>query len=116
LPNKINAPKRKQKFETPIYTTEKTLSELSDKLPANQKTKIQEGLQGLKNALKSGGLAEIRAKVEELRRVVQDAGATVYQQAAAQRTQQQTRQDTPQPGAAQQEQKTVDAEYETVDG
>jgi hypothetical protein len=33
-----------------------------------------------------------------------------------QRTQQQTRQDTPQPGAAQQEQKTVDAEYETVDG
>jgi molecular chaperone DnaK len=99
-----------------IYTTEKTLSELSDKLPADQKTKIQEGLQGLKNALKSGGLAEIRAKVEELRRVVQDAGATVYQQAAAQRTQQQTRQDTPQPGAAQQEQKTVDAEYETVDG
>jgi molecular chaperone DnaK len=73
-------------------------------------------LQGLKNALKSGGLAEISAKVEELRRVVQDAGATVYQQAAAQRTQQQTRQDTPQPGAAQQEQKTVDAEYETVDG
>jgi molecular chaperone DnaK len=99
-----------------IYTTEKTLSELSDTLPADQKTKIQEGLQGLKNALKSGGLAEISAKVEELRRVVQEAGTTVYQQAAAQRTQQQTRQDTPQPGAAQQEQKTVDAEYETVDG
>jgi molecular chaperone DnaK len=99
-----------------IYTTEKTLSEISDTLPADQKTKVQEALQGLKNALKSGGLAEISAKVEELRRVVQDAGTTVYQQAASQRTQQQPSQEAPPPGEAQQEQKTVDAEYETVDG
>ena len=42
-----------------IYTTEKTLSERSDKLPPEQKTSVQEALQGLKNALKSGGLAEI---------------------------------------------------------
>jgi molecular chaperone DnaK len=98
-----------------IYTTEKTLSEISDKLPLDQKTKVQEGLQGLKDALKSGGLAEISAKVEELRRVVQEAGATVYQQAASQRVQQQTSQEAPPPGEAQQRQKTVDAEYKTVD-
>jgi len=98
-----------------IYSTEKTLSEISDKLPLDQKTKVQEALQGLKNALKSGGLAEISAKVEELRRVVQEAGATVYQQATSQRDQQQTRQDAPPPGEAQQKQKTVDAEYTTVD-
>ena len=98
-----------------IYSTEKTLSEISDKLPLEQKTKVQEALQGLKNALKSGGLAEISAKVEELRRVVQEAGATVYQQATSQRTQQQTSQEAPSPGEAQQEHKTVDAEYKTVD-
>jgi molecular chaperone DnaK len=98
-----------------IYTTVRTLSEISDKLPPEQKTSVQEALQGLKNALKSGGLAEISAKVEELRRVVQEAGTTVYQQAASQRTQQQTSQEAPPPGDAQQEQKTVDAEYETVD-
>jgi molecular chaperone DnaK len=97
-----------------IYTTEKTLSEISDKLPLDQKTKVQEGLQGLKDALKSGGLAEISAKVEELRRVVQEAGATVYQQAASQRAQQPS-QEAPPPGEAQQRQKTVDAEYKTVD-
>ena len=96
-----------------IYTTEKTLSEISDKLPLEQKTKVQDALQGLKDALKSGGLAEISAKVEELRRIIQEAGATVYQQATSQRTQQQTSQEAPPPGEAQQ--KTVDAEYKTVD-
>jgi molecular chaperone DnaK len=98
-----------------IYSTEKTLSEISDKLPSEQKTKVNEALLGLKNALKSGGLAEISAKVEELRKVVQEAGATVYQQATSQRAQQQTRQEATPPGEAQQEQKTVDAEYTTVD-
>jgi molecular chaperone DnaK len=98
-----------------IYSTEKTLSEISDKLPSEQKTKVNEALLGLKNALKSGGLAEISAKVEELRRVVQEAGATVYQQATSQRAQQQTSQEATPPGEAQQEQKTVDAEYTTVD-
>jgi molecular chaperone DnaK len=72
-----------------IYTTEKTLGEISDKLTVDQKTKIQESLQGLKDALKTGGLAEISAKVEELRRIAQEVGETVYQQATSERAQQQ---------------------------
>jgi len=98
-----------------IYTTERTLGEIGDKLAAEQKTKTQEALQGLKDALKSGGLAEISAKVEELRRVVQEAGATVYQQAASQRSQQQASQEAPPSGEEQQEKKTVEAEYKVVD-
>jgi molecular chaperone DnaK len=98
-----------------IYTTEKTLSEISDKLPLEQKTKVQEALQGLKNAVKSGGLAEIRAKVEELRRIIQEASTIVYQQAASQRTQQQTSREAPPPREKKQEKKTIDAEYKTVD-
>ena len=98
-----------------IYTTEKTLGDISDKIPLDQKTRVQEALQGLKDALKSGGLSEISAKVEELQRVVQEAGATVYQQAASQRAQQQTSREAPPPGEAQQKRKTVDAEYTTVD-
>ena len=99
-----------------IYTTEKTLGEIGDKLPPEQKTKTQEALQGLKDALKSGGLAELSAKVEELRRLVQEAGATVYQQAASQRSQQQASQEAPPSGEEQQEgKKTVDAEYKVVD-
>ena len=98
-----------------IYTTEKTLAEIGDKLTPEQKTKTQESLQGLKDALKSGGLAEISAKVEELRRVVQEAGAAVYQQAASQRSQQQASQEAPPSGEEQQEKKTVEAEYKVVD-
>jgi molecular chaperone DnaK len=98
-----------------IYTTEKTLSEIGDKLTQEQKTKVQEVLQALKDAQKAGGLAEITAKVEELRRVVQEAGATVYQQAASQRAQQQASQEAPPPEEEQQEKKTVEAEYKVVD-
>jgi molecular chaperone DnaK len=98
-----------------IYTTEKTLGEIGDKLTPEQKTKTQESLQGLKDAMKSGGLAEISAKVEELRRVVQEAGAAVYQQAASQRSQQQASQEAPPSAEEQQGKKTVEAEYKVVD-
>jgi molecular chaperone DnaK len=98
-----------------IYTTERTLGEIGDKLAAEQKTKTQEAIQGLKDALKSGGLAEISAKVEELRRVVQEAGATVYQQTASQKPQQQASQEVPPSGEEQQGKKTVEAEYKVVD-
>jgi molecular chaperone DnaK len=98
-----------------IYTTEKTLKDISNKIPIEQKTTIQEAIQGLKDSLKSGGLAEISAKVEELKRLAQEAGATVYQQAASQRAQQQASQETPPPKEEQQGKKTVDAEYKVVD-
>jgi molecular chaperone DnaK len=98
-----------------IYSTEKTLGEISDKLSNDQKTKIQESLQGLKDALKAGGLAEINAKVEELRGIVQEAGATVYQQAASQRVQQQASQEAQAPGEEQQRKKTVEADFKVVD-
>lgn len=98
-----------------IYSTEKTLLEIGDKLPQEQKARIQEALQSLKGALKTGGLAEISSKVEELRRVVQEAGTTVYQQAASQRAQEKESQQAPPPSEEQREKKTVEAEYRVVD-
>ena len=98
-----------------IYTTEKTLKDLSDKLNDDQKTTIQNAIQGLKDTLKAGGLAEIRAKVEELQRLAQEAGTTAYQQAASQK-QQQASQETSSPNNEEQTgKKTVDAEYKVVD-
>jgi molecular chaperone DnaK len=101
--------------DTVIYTTEKTLVEIGDKLSQEQKAKIQDALQSLKGALKTGGLAEISSKVEELRRVVQEAGATIYQQAASQRAQEKASQEAPPPREEQREKKTVEAEYRVVD-
>ena len=98
-----------------IYTTEKTLIEIGDKLAQEQKARIQEALQSLKGSLNTGGLAEINSKVEELRRVVQDAGATIYQQAASQKAQENVSQEAPPPREEQREKKTVEAEYRVVD-
>lgn len=98
-----------------IYTTEKTLAEIGDKLAQEQKAKIQEALQSLKGSLKTGGLAEISSKVEELKRVVQEAGATIYQQAASQGAQETASQEAPPPREEQREKKTVEAEYRVVD-
>jgi molecular chaperone DnaK len=99
-----------------IYTSEKMLSEIGDKISEEQKHKVQEALQALKDATKTGGLAEISAKVEELKRLVQEAGTAVYQHAAAQRApQQQASQESPRPEEGQQGKKTVEAEYKVVD-
>lgn len=98
-----------------IYTTEKTLVEIGDKLTQEQKAKIQEALQSLKGSLKTGGLAEISSKVEELKRVVQEAGTTIYQQEASQRAQEKASQEAQPPAEEQREKKTVEAEYRVVD-
>ena len=98
-----------------IYTTEKTLKDISDKLNDEQKTTIQNAIQGLKDTLKAGGLAEISAKVEELQRLAQEAGTTAYQQDTSQK-QQQASQETSSPNNEEQTgKKTVDAEYKVVD-
>jgi molecular chaperone DnaK len=101
-----------------IYTTEKTLTEIGDKLSEDQKSSIQGGIDDLKGALESGSTGEINAKIEILRKVVQEAGAAVYQQAAAQQAQQQQNQAGPRqapPSGDEQAKKTVDAEYKVVD-
>jgi molecular chaperone DnaK len=101
-----------------IYTTEKTLSEIGDKLSEDQKSRIQAANEALKQALESGTTADINAKIEELRKVVQDAGASVYQQAAEQQAQQQAQAESAQqapPSGEDPGKKTVDAEYKVVD-
>jgi molecular chaperone DnaK len=101
-----------------IYTTEKTITEIGDKLSEDQKSSIQGSVDDLKGALESGTTEEINAKIEALRKIVQEAGATIYQQAAAQQAQQQQAQPGSQqapPSGDEQTKKTVDAEYKVVD-
>ena len=97
-----------------IYTTEKTLNELGDKLTEEQKVKIRNKIEELKETLKTGSISDINVKIEELRKIVQEAGATVYQQAAAQQAQQHAYQQPP-PPKEEQGKKTVDAEFKVVD-
>jgi len=97
------------------YTTEKTITDIGDKLPSDLKNKITDSLTALKETLKGANTEAIKAKTDELTKIVQEAGAEIYKQTAAQ---QQASAEQPQPGAEpQQDQgtKTVDAEYKVVD-
>jgi len=98
-----------------IYTSEKTLREIGDKLTQEQKTKVEEAIQSLKDSVKTGGLSEITSKVEVLKNAIQEAGATVYQQTASQRAQEKASQEAPQPEEEKRGNKTVEAEYKVVD-
>jgi molecular chaperone DnaK len=103
--------------ESLIYTTEKTITEIGDKFSEDQKSSIKGSVDDLKGALESGTTEEINAKIEALRKIVQEAGATIYQQAAAQQAQKQAQagpQQAP-PSVDEQTKKTVDAEYKVVD-
>jgi molecular chaperone DnaK len=104
--------------DSTIYSTEKMLAELGDKISADLKSKVQTSLEALKATVKDGSLSEIKAKMEDLQKVVQEAGASVYQQAAAQQAQQaqQEQQGAPPQGDDQdQGKRTVDADYKVVD-
>ncbi len=103
------------------YTTEKTLTDVGEKLPSDLKNKINDSLNALKEALKGTDTETIKTRTEELTKIIQEAGAEIYKQTAAAQQQQQQQTSGPEqapPGSEEpQEQgkKTVDAEYKVVD-
>jgi len=79
--------KRKEEIETRnnldslIYTTEKTLSELGDKLSNEHKEKIESSLKDAKKALEEDNLENIKKETEKLQKTLQEAGSSIYQEA-----------------------------------
>jgi len=67
-----------------LYTSEKTKKDLTGKLTAEQIGKIDAAVAALKDALAKNDMTAIKAKSDELTKVLQDVGTAVYQQAAAQ--------------------------------
>ncbi|MBN1682298.1 molecular chaperone DnaK [Candidatus Bathyarchaeota archaeon] len=105
----------KNNADSLIYTTEKTLTEVGDKLPEELKNKIQVSLDALKNSVKTDDLSDIKTKMEDLTKIVQEAGAEIYKQTAAEQ-QAKEQASAPQPDAQKdQGAKTVDAEFKVVD-
>lgn len=97
-----------------IYTSEKTLEELADKVDAEKKSKIEELVKELRELISGKDLDAIKAKTDELTKVVQEVGAAIYQEAQQAQAQQQEAQDGAQEPQNEtgKEDKTVDADYE----
>jgi molecular chaperone DnaK len=63
-----------------VYTTEKTLREHGDKIPADVKQEIDTKTAAVKSALQGQDVNAIRNAMQELSQVMQKVGASVYQQ------------------------------------
>ncbi|HLC01383.1 MAG TPA: molecular chaperone DnaK [Candidatus Bathyarchaeia archaeon] len=98
-----------------VYTAEKTKKDLADKLTQEQTGKIDAAVSALKDALASNEMTQVKAKSDELQKVLQEVGTVIYQQAAAEAAKQQQQQQgqpsqEPQSGSPTGEEKVVDSE------
>ena len=64
-----------------VYQAEKTLGEMGDKIPADDKAKVQAGIDKLKETLKGQDTAAIKAATEELTQAFYAVSEKLYQQA-----------------------------------
>ncbi|MDH5447696.1 MAG: molecular chaperone DnaK [Candidatus Bathyarchaeota archaeon] len=69
--------------DTLIYTAEKTKKDLGEKLAKDQEKNIDKAVSELKDALAGTDMEMIRTKSENLTKILQEVGTTVYQQVAA---------------------------------
>jgi molecular chaperone DnaK len=67
-----------------IYTAEKALRDLGDKVPADVKSKVETEVANVKDKLKNDDAEAIKRATEQLFQVVQQIGASVYQQGGPQ--------------------------------
>jgi molecular chaperone DnaK len=72
-----------------IYTAEKTKKDLGDRLTQEQTGKVDTAVSALKDALASNDMAQVKAKTDELQKILQEIGTVIYQQAAAEQAKQQ---------------------------
>jgi len=70
----------KNNAESLVYTTEKTLKDAGEKVPADLKAKIEDKVKELKEMLKSDDFDIIKTKTEELSQSLQEVGTHLYQQ------------------------------------
>jgi molecular chaperone DnaK len=70
--------------DTMIYSTEKNIKDLGDKVNAQDKSKAEETIADLRRALESGDTQAIKDKTEALKQVSYKIAEEVYKQAGAQ--------------------------------
>jgi molecular chaperone DnaK len=96
-----------------IYTSEKTLEELADKVDAEKKSKIEDLVKELRELISGDDIEAIKTKTDELTKVVQEIGAAIYQEAQQAQAQQEAQSDSEGPkDDKKDDDETIDADYE----
>jgi molecular chaperone DnaK len=68
--------------DTLIYSTEKSIKDLGDKIDASTKTNIESAIASLKKAMENDNADEIRKKIDELTQASHKLAEAMYQQAS----------------------------------
>lgn len=97
-----------------IFTTENFLKDNGDKIPTDKKPGIEQALQQLKDAHKSGDVAAIDTAIANLNQVMQAASAQMYQGGAQAGPQGGANAGQQQAGGAKQDDNIQDADFEEV--
>ena len=93
------------------YQSEKTVTDLGDKLSEDEKKGVNDSIEALKDALKGTDIEAIKAKQKELQKKFYDLSAKIYEAAQAA----QADQGAPAEDAAPEGDGVVDADYQEVD-
>jgi|YNPBryulayer2012_1023412.scaffolds.fasta_scaffold00900_2 molecular chaperone DnaK len=67
-----------------VYTAEKALRDLGDKVPTEVKTKVEEQVSKVRNVMNTDNTQEIKRETEALFQVIQQIGAAAYQSSGPQ--------------------------------
>ncbi len=97
-----------------IYSTEKSMRELGDKVDSATKSKVEDAISTLKKAMESEDISEINRLSEELTTASHKLAEAMYQQASAGQQQPGAGGSAEQPGGASPEEDVVDADFEEV--
>jgi molecular chaperone DnaK len=107
----------KNQADTMVYTIEKSLSDLGDKVSEDKRNIINDKITKTREAISSDDHDQMQSAVDELTKEMQEISTMVYEQMAKeqQETQQTEEKAEPQSGEAKDDDDVVDAEYEVVD-
>ena len=102
----------KNQADSLIYSTEKVLKEYGDKVEKSVKESIDKKVEELKEAVKKDDTTEIKRKIDELNKTVQEIGAKIYSK--VQEQQQQKANEDPEENKKdnKKKEKVFDADYE----
>jgi molecular chaperone DnaK len=95
-----------------IYTSEKTLKDLADKISKEQKEKLEKATAELRNVLKEKEISKIKEKMDDLSKILQEVGTAAYQKVAETT---QTKPSEPPKDEPEAKEKVVDADYKVVE-
>jgi molecular chaperone DnaK len=105
----------RNKADSLVYSTEKNVKELEDKISGDQKAKIEAALERTREALKQDDDKELQAAMDDLQQHWHEVATQAYQSTSAGGDGGAQGEAGPEPGAGPQDEGVIEADYEVVD-